>query len=150
MATEEWSWHPRYPSHLPGPVPEPPALASIAGTKNIALAPIAATTTSAAIRGGKRRRSSMVVSALDRARVGTALPLRRIAEARAEQPVEVGNIGKAGLQCDIGDAALALARLSQQRVGALQAQLGHSPGKGRSGHFQQPLHIAGRDAHVLR
>src|ERR1700752_4014328 len=96
MATEEWSWHPRYSSHLPGPVPEPPALASVAGTKNIALAPIAATTTSAAIRGGKRRRSSMVVSALDRARVGTALAgicadaLRRIAEARAEQLVEVG------------------------------------------------------------
>ena len=40
---------------------------------------------------------------------------RRTAEGRTEQPVEVGNVGEAGLQCDIGDAALALARLSQQR-----------------------------------
>ena len=40
---------------------------------------------------------------------------RRSAEVQAEQPVEVGNIGKASLQCDIGNADLAFALRSKDR-----------------------------------
>ena len=35
--------------------------------------------------------------------------LRRIAKARTEKPVEVRNIGKASLQCDIGNSGIAFA-----------------------------------------
>jgi hypothetical protein len=62
-------------------------------------------------RGGKRLRLGVVIKAFDRSRMRTALgctdALWRIAEAGAEQAIEVGNIRKASLQCDVANTDIA-------------------------------------------
>ena len=72
----------------------------------------------------------------------------RVAEARAEQAVEVRNIGKASLEGDVGNRAFVVACFRQHRESPLQAQFGDARGEGCSGLLQQPLQIARGNAHL--
>src|SRR5450755_1338528 len=56
----------------------------------------------------------------------------RVAEAGAEQAVEMGDVGKARLQCDLGNPALAMIA-GQQRESLLQPEFGDPRGERRSG-----------------
>ena len=75
---------------------------------------------------------------------------RRLAKARAERPVEVGEIGEAGHFADFRDPLLRQQRIAQHPPRALETLLAHIARKREAGAFEQELHVALGQAEPVR
>src|SRR5262249_50747495 len=74
----------------------------------------------------------------------------RIAKAGTEKAVEVRNIGKASLQCDVANTDIAQVRCGKEHERMFQPQLSDVCRERCPRCLEQPLQIAWRDAQALR